>query len=130
MIVAFTFVAAVAQPLFKTGANRLSANPSIAGLATDIPLIAGLVLYAFGSVLMIACAPPRGTVCALSDHFPELCVGRYSFRHYFSRQDDSGANQRHSYDHCGRFSYGKAGTQVSEYPGFLNCVGGFRLRCW
>ncbi len=53
MIVAFTIVAAIAQPLFKTGANRLFANPTIAGLVTDIPLITGLALYGFGSALMI-----------------------------------------------------------------------------
>ena len=53
MIVVFTIVAAVAQPLFKTGANHLFANPTILGLVTDIPLIAGLALYGGGSVLMI-----------------------------------------------------------------------------
>lgn len=53
MIVVFTVIAAVAQPLFKIGANRLSGNPSLAGLVTDIPLIAGLALYGLGSVLMI-----------------------------------------------------------------------------
>lgn len=53
MIVAFTFFAAVAQPLFKTGANRLFANPTLAGLLGDVPLIVGLALYGCGSVLMI-----------------------------------------------------------------------------
>ena len=53
MIVVFTLVAAIAQPLFKTGANRLFANPTLTGLLTDVPLITGLVLYGFGSVLMI-----------------------------------------------------------------------------
>jgi drug/metabolite transporter (DMT)-like permease len=53
MIVAFTVVAAIAQPLFKTGANRLFANLTVVGLLTDVPLITGLVLYGCGSVLMI-----------------------------------------------------------------------------
>ena len=52
-VVAFTILAAIAQPLFKVGANRLFANPTIAGLVTDLPLIVGLALYGFGSVLMI-----------------------------------------------------------------------------
>ncbi len=53
MIVVFTLVAAIAQPLFKTGANRLFANLTFAGFITDVPLITGLALYAGGSVLMI-----------------------------------------------------------------------------
>ncbi len=53
MIVVFTLVAAIAQPLFKAGANRLFANLTVAGLLTDFPLIAGLALYGCGSVLMI-----------------------------------------------------------------------------
>ena len=53
MIVAFTVLAAIAQPLFKTGANRLFANLTFAGLVTDVPLIIGLALYGCGSVLMI-----------------------------------------------------------------------------
>lgn len=53
MIVAFTIVAAVAQPLFKTGANRLFAHLTVSGALTDVPLIVGLVLYGLGSVLMI-----------------------------------------------------------------------------
>lgn len=53
MIAGFTILAAIAQPLFKTGANRLSANPSICGLLTDVPLIAGLAIYGLGSILMI-----------------------------------------------------------------------------
>ncbi len=52
-VVAFTVLAAIAQPLFKVGANRLSANLTIAGLVTDLPLIVGLTLYGLGSVLMI-----------------------------------------------------------------------------
>jgi len=53
MIIAFTLVAAIAQPLFKTGANRLFAHPTIGGFVTDVPLITGLALYGCGSVLMI-----------------------------------------------------------------------------
>ena len=53
MIVAFTLVAAVAQPLFKTGANRLFANLTVTGFLTDLPLLVGLVLYGLGSILMI-----------------------------------------------------------------------------
>jgi drug/metabolite transporter (DMT)-like permease len=53
MIVAFTFFAAIAQPLFKTGANRLFAHLTFAGFITDVPLIVGLFLYGCGSVLMI-----------------------------------------------------------------------------
>ena len=53
MIVAFTVVAAIAQPLFKTGANRLLANLTVSGLVTDAPLIVGLALYGCGSALMI-----------------------------------------------------------------------------
>jgi len=54
MIVAFTVIAAIAQPLFKIGANNLAANMSLGGLVTDFPLIEGLALYGLGSILMIA----------------------------------------------------------------------------
>lgn len=53
LIVAFTVVAAIAQPLFKIGANSLPAKMSVGGLITDLPLIAGLALYGLGSILMI-----------------------------------------------------------------------------
>jgi drug/metabolite transporter (DMT)-like permease len=57
MVVAFTLVAASAQPLFKSGAARLDESLSIGALlrvlVTDYPLIIGLVMYGFGSVLMI-----------------------------------------------------------------------------
>lgn len=53
MIVVFTFFAAVAQPLFKIGANRLFHNLTISGFLTDVPLLAGLALYGLGSALMI-----------------------------------------------------------------------------
>src|SRR5262249_48081467 len=53
MVVAFTVLAAIAQPLFKLGANRLFANFTLAGLLADVPLIVGLALYACGWALMI-----------------------------------------------------------------------------
>ena len=53
LIVVFTIIAAVAQPLFKIGANNLAANMSVGGLLTDFPLIGGLALYGLGSILMI-----------------------------------------------------------------------------
>jgi drug/metabolite transporter (DMT)-like permease len=53
LIVVFTLIAAIAQPLFKIGANHLAANMSIRGLLTDVPLIGGLALYGLGSILMI-----------------------------------------------------------------------------
>jgi len=53
MVVVFTLVAAIAQPLFKTGANRLFANLTPMGLVSDVPLVVGLTLYGFGSILMI-----------------------------------------------------------------------------
>lgn len=53
MIVVFTFFAAVAQPLFKIGANRLFQNLTVAGFFTDVPLLAGLAMYGLGASLMI-----------------------------------------------------------------------------
>ena len=53
LIVLFTLIAAIAQPLFKIGANDLAANLTVGGLLTDFPLIGGLTLYGFGSILMI-----------------------------------------------------------------------------
>jgi drug/metabolite transporter (DMT)-like permease len=57
MVVAFTLVAAAAQPLFKQGAARIGDNLTLAGLIatliTDYPLIIGLVMYGFGASLMI-----------------------------------------------------------------------------
>ncbi|HVV44341.1 MAG TPA: EamA family transporter [Bryobacteraceae bacterium] len=53
LIVLFTIIAAIAQPLFKIGANSLPAKVSIGGVVTDLPLIAGLALYGLGSILMI-----------------------------------------------------------------------------
>ncbi len=53
LIVLFTLIAAIAQPLFKIGANDLGANPTVGGLLTDFPLIGGLALYGLGSILMI-----------------------------------------------------------------------------
>jgi len=53
MVIVFTFLAAVAQGLLKTGANRLKLSPSLAGLLTDFPLIGGLALYGIGAVLVV-----------------------------------------------------------------------------
>jgi drug/metabolite transporter (DMT)-like permease len=53
LIVLFTIIAAIAQPLFKIGANSLPAKISVGGVVTDFPLIAGLALYGLGSILMI-----------------------------------------------------------------------------
>ena len=53
LIVLFTLIAAIAQPLFKIGANDLAANMTVGGLVTDVPLIGGLALYGLGSILMI-----------------------------------------------------------------------------
>jgi undecaprenyl phosphate-alpha-L-ara4N flippase subunit ArnE len=53
LIVLFTLIAAIAQPLFKIGANDLGAHITVGGLLTDFPLIGGLALYGFGSILMI-----------------------------------------------------------------------------
>jgi drug/metabolite transporter (DMT)-like permease len=57
MVVVFTLVAAAAQPLFKSGAARLDEHLPLGALirvlVTDYPLIIGLVMYGFGSILMI-----------------------------------------------------------------------------
>ena len=53
LIVLFTLIAAIAQPLFKIGANDLAANLTVGGVLTDFPLIGGLALYGFGSIVMI-----------------------------------------------------------------------------
>lgn len=57
MVVAFTLVAAAAQPLFKSGAARIDEHLTIGRLigvlVTDYPLIIGLVMYGFGAALMI-----------------------------------------------------------------------------
>jgi drug/metabolite transporter (DMT)-like permease len=53
LIVVFTLLAAVAQVLMKFGTNYLKLHPSMVGLLTDFPLIAGMALYGVGAVLMV-----------------------------------------------------------------------------
>lgn len=53
MIVGFTILAAAGQVLMKLGTNALKLHPSIGGLLTDFPLIAGLALYGVGAVVMV-----------------------------------------------------------------------------
>jgi drug/metabolite transporter (DMT)-like permease len=53
MIVVFTLLSAAAQVLMKFGTNYLKLHPSIMGVLTDFPLIAGLALYGVGAALMV-----------------------------------------------------------------------------
>src|SRR5579863_1523613 len=53
MIVVFTLLSAAAQVLMKFGTNYLKLHPSLMGVLTDVPLIAGLALYGVGAVLMV-----------------------------------------------------------------------------
>jgi drug/metabolite transporter (DMT)-like permease len=53
LIVIFTLLSAAAQVLMKFGTNYLRLHPSIGGLLTDLPLIAGLALYGVGAALMV-----------------------------------------------------------------------------
>ncbi len=53
MIVLFTVIAAAAQVLMKFGTNHLKLHPSLGGLLTDYPLLAGLFLYGVGAALMV-----------------------------------------------------------------------------
>ncbi len=53
LVIAFTVLAAAAQVLFKLGTNLLNRNPSIAGVLTDFPLLAGLALYGLGAAMMV-----------------------------------------------------------------------------
>ena len=53
LIVLFTLLAAAAQVLFKFGTNRLQGHVSLLAIATDFPLIGGLVLYGLGAAMMI-----------------------------------------------------------------------------
>ena len=46
-----TIFTSVAQVLYKTGADKLSFD--ILAIITNLPIIAGLMLYAMGAVLMI-----------------------------------------------------------------------------
>ena len=53
MILAFTLLAAAAQVLFKLGTNRLHGHVSVGLIATDFPLIGGLLLYGIGAAMMV-----------------------------------------------------------------------------
>lgn len=53
LVILFTLLSAPAQYLIKTGATRIGAHPSIAGLITNVPLISGLALYGCGAVMMV-----------------------------------------------------------------------------
>lgn len=52
-MVLFTILSAAAQYLIKTGANRIGAHPQLMALITNVPLLAGLVLYGIGAILMV-----------------------------------------------------------------------------
>lgn len=53
MVAAATIVCAAAQILMKLGADYSRAHPGLAGLITDIPLVAGYALYALMTVLIV-----------------------------------------------------------------------------
>ena len=53
LVVLFTLLSAAAQYLIKTGANRIGPHPAVMELITNIPLLAGLVLYGLGAMLMV-----------------------------------------------------------------------------
>lgn len=53
LVVLFTLLSAAAQYLIKTGANRIGAHPAVMELITNVPLLAGLVLYGLGAMLMV-----------------------------------------------------------------------------
>jgi uncharacterized membrane protein len=53
LVVIFTLISAIAQACLKTGATALGAGPTIRGVLYDFPLIAGLMLYGVGTVLMV-----------------------------------------------------------------------------
>jgi len=52
-VVLFTLLSAAAQYLIKTGANRIGAHPALPDLMANVPLLAGLVLYGLGAVMMV-----------------------------------------------------------------------------
>jgi drug/metabolite transporter (DMT)-like permease len=53
LIIAFTFLAATAQVLWKFATNALGEHPALGALLTSVPLFAGLAVYGIGAVLMI-----------------------------------------------------------------------------
>lgn len=52
-MILFTILSAPAQYLMKTGANRFGAHLALMDLLTNVPLLAGLVLYGLGAVMMV-----------------------------------------------------------------------------
>ncbi len=48
-----TLVGAAAQILMKYGTGRLPANPGLAALALNLPLVAGFACYAVNTVLLV-----------------------------------------------------------------------------
>ena len=53
LVITFTLLAAAGQVLLKLGTNYLKLHPSIAGILTNFPLIAGMALYGLGAALMV-----------------------------------------------------------------------------
>ena len=52
LVLGCTVLGAAAQIFMKFGANRL-AHPGLIGMATDLPLLCGLVLYGLSTVLLV-----------------------------------------------------------------------------
>jgi drug/metabolite transporter (DMT)-like permease len=52
LVLGCTVLGAAAQIFMKFGANRL-AHPGLIGMATDLPLLSGLVLYGLSTVLLV-----------------------------------------------------------------------------
>ena len=53
MILVFTLLSSAAQVLLKFGTVQLKLHPSLLGLLTNFPLIAGMALYGIGAALMV-----------------------------------------------------------------------------
>ncbi len=53
MVSCATFLGAAAQILMKMGANHAVAHPGLAGILTNIPLIAGYALYGIMTVMIV-----------------------------------------------------------------------------
>ena len=52
LVLGCTVLGAAAQIFMKFGANRL-AHPGLIGMATNLPLLSGLVLYGLSTVLLV-----------------------------------------------------------------------------
>ncbi len=57
LVLCCTILGAIAQVLIKSGAPRLGAQPSLVGtalsIATNVPILLGLVLYGLSTVLLV-----------------------------------------------------------------------------